>query len=229
MEQGGKDGQKLKQGFLPHGTQPQTVSALDSTCAALHNLWDPKLVPFPALTAQEGNQKHGDEPDNTWGGFGLGLLWLRCGQVKAEERRTVGSRPKKTARGIQRPWERVRAEPQEGVRAAASCAPLSQASREEMTRPSVACRVLWGSYSGKWREKEPQILTNEHLHLENCGQLLPPPHPQPHGTGVSNSWKCLYVRILFLYSYVEMGLVISLSSEHTSPNCYCYAHCHDRP
>lgn len=43
-------------------------------------------------------------------------------------------------------------------------------------------RLLWGSYSGKWKEEELKILSDEHTHLKNDGQLLPSPHP-PHPQG----------------------------------------------
>lgn len=49
-------------------------------------------------------------------------------------------------------------------------------------------RVLWGSYSGKWREEELKILNNEHLHLENDGHFYQlPTLPTPMVLCVVNS------------------------------------------
>lgn len=86
-------------------------------------------------------------------------------------------------------------EPQEWVLRAA--APLFQRSKEEMSRLSVSSRldpgmaaagmaapgrVLWGKLLWKM-EEELKILNNEHLPLENYGQLLPTHHTShPCGT-----------------------------------------------
>lgn len=113
------------------------------------------------------------------------LAWgsmLGCQQVEAEGR-TVEGELEERGRGT----ERGRREHRAPGMMSASSAPQPRGARKTQLGPQWPAgwtqawlpldRVLWGSYSGKRRNKELKILNNKHLHLENYGQLLPAPTP----------------------------------------------------
>lgn len=153
------------------------------------------------------NKNRRDDKEG-WGG------WL-------EERREG-----KTRRGKRQ--RRKYGAPGKDVRAIACSAPQSLGIQKETIEClGRACawqawgRVLWGSDPGEQRKKEHKILNNVYLLLENYGQLLP---TAVLPVVLCNSWKYpLCVNFIFVF-VCQMGLVIFLSSECTSCNCY-YFYC----
>lgn len=131
---------------------------------------------------------------------GVAMAELSAGRGRGEEDCGLEKKREGNREAVEEGEDQAQ-NPRKWVRATASSAPLSQGNDQAPQCPVgwaqawlTPGRVLWGSYSGKWREEELKILNNEHLHLENDGHFYQlPTLPTPMVLCVINSWKRRYV------------------------------------